>query len=85
MYNFPWYHDDYFRPNTFFNSGVIDLKRVAERSRIPIAENVIPKIAHICATPQILLCGAYCSPLRAVFWKSHLQLVDVSGHRSVQL
>ena len=42
--------DDNFRPDTLFNSGVVHLKRTPKRSRIPLAENLIPKINDICET-----------------------------------
>ena len=48
----PQCHDDNFRPDTFLNSGVVHLKRVPKNSRIPLAENLIPKIVHICETPS---------------------------------
>ena len=37
---------------TFFNSAVVLLKRVPRNSRIPLAENLIPKIYDICETPS---------------------------------
>ena len=48
----PQCHDDNFRPDTFFNSGVVHLKRVPKNSRIPLAENLIPKTNDICETPS---------------------------------
>ena len=47
----PQCHDDNFRPDTHFNSGVVNLKRVPKNSRIPLAENLIPKVDEICETP----------------------------------
>ena len=47
----PQCHDDNFRPDTLFNSGVVHLKRVPKNSRIPLAENLIPKINDICEAP----------------------------------
>ena len=47
----PQCHDDNFRPDTLFNSGVVNLKRVPKNSRNPLAENLIPKINDICETP----------------------------------
>ena len=44
----PQCHDDNFRPDTLFNSGFVHLKRVPKNSRIPLAENLIPKINDIC-------------------------------------
>ena len=43
--------DDNFRPDTLFNSGVVHSNRVPKNSRIPLAENLIPKINDICETP----------------------------------
>ena len=40
----PQCQDDNFRPDTLFNSGVVHLKRIPKNSRIPLAENLIPKI-----------------------------------------
>ena len=40
------------RPDTFFNSGVVHLKRVPKNSRIPLAKNLIPKIIDNCETPS---------------------------------
>ena len=51
MNTIPQCHDDNFRPDTHFNSGVVNLKRVPENSRIPLAENLIPKVDEICETP----------------------------------
>ena len=48
----PQCQDDNFRPDTFFNSGVVHLKRFPENSRIPLAENLIPKINDICEIPS---------------------------------
>ena len=48
----PQCQDDSFRPDTFFNTGVVHLKRVPKNSRIPLAENLIPKIIDICETPS---------------------------------
>ena len=48
----PQCQDDNFRPETFFNSGVVHLKRAPKNSRIPLAENSIPKINDICETPS---------------------------------
>ena len=46
----PQCHDENFRPNTLFNSGVVHLKRVLKISLIPLAENLIPKITDTCET-----------------------------------
>ena len=48
----PQCHDDNFRPDTLFNSGVVHLKRVRNSSRIHLAENLIPKINDKCKTPS---------------------------------
>ena len=48
----PRCHDDNFRPDTLFNSGVVHLKRVPKHSRFPLAENLIPKTNDICETPS---------------------------------
>ena len=48
----PQCQDDQFRPDTLFNSGLVHLKRVPKNSRIPLAENLIPKINDICETPS---------------------------------
>ena len=48
----PQCHDDSFRPDTPFNSGVVQLKRVPTKSRIPLAKNFKPKINDICQTPS---------------------------------
>ena len=48
----PQCQDDNFRPDTLFNSGLVHLKRVPKNSRIPLAENLIPKINDICETPS---------------------------------
>ena len=47
----PQCQDDNFRPDTLFNSGVVHLKRVTKNSRIPLAENLIPKKKDICENP----------------------------------
>ena len=47
----PQCHDDNFKPDTLYNSGVVHLTRVPKNSRIPLAENLIPKINYNCATP----------------------------------
>ena len=73
----PQCQDDNFRPDTLFNSGVVHLKRVPKNSRIPLAENLIPKINNICETRQIFPCGGYCSLLYAIFWKNPLEEVNV--------
>ena len=52
MNTIPQCQDDNFRPDTFFNSGVVHLKRVPKNSRIPLVENLIPKIHDICKTPS---------------------------------
>ena len=56
----PQCQDDNFKPDTLFNSGFVHLKRVPKNSRIPLAENLIPKITDICETPSniALWCGA---------------------------
>ena len=41
-----------FGQDTLFISGVVHLKRVPKNSRIPLAENLIPKINDICETPS---------------------------------
>ena len=46
----PQCQDDDFRPDTLFNSGIVQLKRVPKNSRIPLAENLIPKINDLCET-----------------------------------
>ena len=53
----------------FFNSGIVHLKRVPKNSRIPLAENLIPKINDICETRSniVLWCLLLCS-LRS-FWE----------------
>ena len=48
----PQCQDDNFRPDTLFNSGVVHLKRIPKNSRIPLAENLIPKKNDICETPS---------------------------------
>ena len=63
MNTIPQCQDANFRPDTLFNSGVVHLKSVPKNSRIPLAENLIPKINGICETPSNIACGAYCSPL----------------------
>ena len=50
MNTIPQCQDDNFRPDTLFNSGVVHLKSVLRNSRIPLAENLIPKINDICKT-----------------------------------
>ena len=52
MSTIPQCHDDNFRPDTRFNSGVVHLKRVPKNSRISLAENLIPKIHDIFETPS---------------------------------
>ena len=52
MNTIPQCHDDNIRPDTLFNSGVVQLKRVTKNSRIPLAENLIPKSNDICETPS---------------------------------
>ena len=52
MNTIPQCQDDQFRPDTVFNSGVVHLKRVPKNSRIPLAENLIPKTNDICQTPS---------------------------------
>ena len=44
----PQCQDVNFRPDTLFNSGVVHLKSVPKRSRIPLAENLMPKISDNC-------------------------------------
>ena len=51
----PQCHYDNFRPDTFFNSGVVHLKTVLKTSRIPLAENLIPIHYDICETPSNLV------------------------------
>ena len=46
----PQCQDDNFGPDTLFNS-VVHLKRVPKNSRIPLTENLIPKINDIYETP----------------------------------
>ena len=48
MNTIPQCHDDYFRPDTLFNSGVVFLKSVPKISRIPLAENLILKFNDVC-------------------------------------
>ena len=48
----PQCQDDNFRPDTLFNSGVVHLEKVPKNSRIPLAENLIPKIIDICEIPS---------------------------------
>ena len=67
MNTIPQCQDDNFRPDTLFNSGVVHLKRVPKNSRIPLAENLIPKLKIFVKPRQILPCGAYGSPLYATF------------------
>ena len=57
MKTIPQCQDDNFKPDTLFNSGVVHLKRVLENSRIPLAENLIPKINDICETPSNIALG----------------------------
>ena len=77
----PECHDDNFRPHTFFNSGVIHLKRFPKKSRISLAENLIPKIIYICETPsKIALWCLFLSSLSCFFWKNHLEEVNVSAN-----
>ena len=46
------------------NLGVVHLKRVREKSRMPLAENLIPKTNDICETPSniALWCLLHSSP-----------------------
>ena len=44
----PQCQHDNFRPDTFFNSGVVHLKRVPKNSWIRLSENLIPKTNDIC-------------------------------------
>ena len=48
----PQCQDDKFTPDTLFNSGVVHLKRVPKKSRIPLVENLILKINDICEAPS---------------------------------
>ena len=48
----PQCQDDNFRPDTVLNCGVVHLKRGPKTSRIPLAENLIPKNDDICETPS---------------------------------
>ena len=50
----PQCQDDKFTPDALFISGVVHLKRVPNNSRIPLAENLIPKINDICETPSYI-------------------------------
>ena len=50
----PQCQDDKFTLDALFNSGVVHLKRVPNNSRIPLAENLIPKINDICETPSYI-------------------------------
>ena len=70
----PQCQDVNFRPNTLFNSGVVHLKRVPKSSRIPLAENLLPKINDICETSSNI-----------ALWCLLLEEVNVSGHHLVQL
>ena len=49
---YPRYHNDNFRPDTLFISGVVHLKRVPKNSLIPLVENLIPEITDMCETPS---------------------------------
>ena len=59
-------HDDNFRPDTLFNSGIVLLKRVPKNSRIPLAKNFIPKINEICETPSNI--ALWCILLSSLSW-----------------
>ena len=48
----PLCDNNLFRPEILFNSSTIHLKRVPKNSRIPLAENLIPKINDICQNPS---------------------------------
>ena len=48
----PQCHNDNFRKDTHLNSCVVHLRSVPKNSRIPLAENLIPKIVDICETPS---------------------------------
>ena len=48
----PQCQDDNFRPDTFFISGVVHLKRFPKNSRILLAEIMIPKFNDNCETPS---------------------------------
>ena len=68
----PQCQDDTFRPDTFFISVFVHLKRVPKNSRIPLAENLIPKINEICGTPsRIALWCLLLSSLSYFLEKSH--------------
>ena len=62
----PRCHDDNFRPGTLFNSGVVHLKKVPKNSRIPLAENLIPKIKDICETLTNI--ALWCLLLSSLSW-----------------
>ena len=62
----PQCHDDNFRPDTRFNSGVVPLKRVPKNSQIPLAENLIPKIKDSCETPTNI--ALWCILLSRLSW-----------------
>ena len=65
---------------------LIHLKRVPKNSRIPLAENLVPKIIDICdTTSNIALWYLLLSSLSCFFLKNHLEEVNVRGHPSVQL
>ena len=64
----PQCQDDNFRPDIFFNSSVVHLKIVLKKSRIPLAENFIPKVKDIGETPSnIALWCLLHSPLSCFF------------------
>ena len=81
----PQCQDDNFRPDTFFNSGVVHLKRVPKNSRIPHADNLIPKTNDICETPSNIALWCVLLSSLSSFWKNHLEAANVSGHHLVQL
>ena len=88
---FPQCHDDNFRPDTLFNSGVVHLKRVPKKSRIPPAENLIPKINDTRKTPSkialwcFLLSSLSCflekPPQGGKRQRSSLEMVSLREHR----
>ena len=81
----PQCHDDNFRPDTLFNWGVVHWKRVPKISRIPLAENLIPKTNDICEIPtKIALWCILLSSLSCFFLKNHLEEVNVRSHHSVR-
>ena len=69
MNTVPQCHDDNFRPDSLFNSGVVHLKRVPKDSRIPLAEIVITKINNIWETPSNIALWCLLPSFLSCFWK----------------